>query len=189
MAAVDFRGAYELLRRVMEQQELDRQQAGYGSTPGGAPATDSGGYGTPRGGLLGRLRALQEEQGRYQPYHGDVRQSHPEPKDPNFRKLSRVDVRPQDAIASSGDQSGSFDYSGGRAAFDVPSRTSQGAGMFGIPGYMPTSPWGIPVARGVPFPGMRGRPFPPPPLGSGSMPRYECRLFQIRGRARPQSCN
>ena len=70
MATVDFRNAYELLRRVMEQQELERHQAGSGSGPGAA-SSESGGYGSPQGGLLGRLIDLQEEQGRYQPRAAD----------------------------------------------------------------------------------------------------------------------
>jgi len=175
MATVDFRNAYELLRRVMEQQELERQGSGYGSIPGTGSASNSGSYGSPQGGLLGRLIALQEEQSRYQPYPGDVGQAPLEPQNPNFRKLSRVDVRPQGAVAPSdpaNDQSNSSYSPGVDLAFDPSSKPAQGAGMFGIPGYMPAPPWGVPVAGGVPlpFPGMRGRPFPLPPMGPGSIP-------------------
>jgi hypothetical protein len=103
MATPNVRGAYELLRRAMQQQSLQQQGADFGSTPNAAPEDGSDSYGGPQGGLLGRWIALQAEQSRQQPFAGNNEPSSSEALDPNFRQLSRAPVaaRPQGAIGPS----------------------------------------------------------------------------------------
>jgi hypothetical protein len=84
------------LQAMMQQSQI-QVGADSGSTPDGANSD-----GGPQGGLLGRLAALQAEQSSYQPFAGRDGQPPSEPRDPNFRQLSRVYItgRTQDGIAS-----------------------------------------------------------------------------------------
>lgn len=91
MASIDLRGAYGLLRRAMEQQSLQQQQgAGFGSTPSVASEDNSPSYGSPQGGLPGRLQALQGEQSQFEPVAANPGQAPSESQNPNFRQLSRA---------------------------------------------------------------------------------------------------
>jgi hypothetical protein len=118
MRTINFRDAYEfdpesyaeggglpgLLRRVMQQQSVQQQGADFGSAPNNSPEYDPDSFGSPQGGLLGRLRALQAEQSQYQPVPGASERGLPPPQDPNFRQLSRL---PNGAPPATPDFSGS----------------------------------------------------------------------------------
>lgn len=95
MPTSDVRSAYGLLRRAMQQQSLLQQIGNSGSVPmempGYGPKDDDG----VQGGLLGRLLALQAERGHQPPFDEISGEVSPYPHDPNFRKLSRVQVRNQ----------------------------------------------------------------------------------------------
>jgi hypothetical protein len=90
MATPNVLGAYELLRRAMQQQSLQQQGIDFGSTPNSATGYDPDDFGSQQGGLLGRLLALQAEQSPYQLSPGNDRAARSMPPDPNFRQLSRV---------------------------------------------------------------------------------------------------
>ena len=127
MATPNVRGAYELLRRAMQQQSLQQQGSEFCSTPNAALEVSSDSYGSPQGGLLGRLLALQAEQSRQQPFAGNNGPTSSEALDPNFRHLSRAPVvaRPQGAIGPSNrpDDQSSLAYSPfrGGPSLDLPS--------------------------------------------------------------------
>jgi len=74
-------GAYELLRRAMQQNA--QQQEGDGSSQNDPPAYN----GNPQGGLLGKLLALQAQRG-LPPQAPET--NNQALTDPNFRQLSRV---------------------------------------------------------------------------------------------------
>lgn len=112
MATPNIRGAYNLLRRAMQQNAWQQQGADAGPMPYGTPEYDANSYGDQQGGLLGRLFALQAEQNRYQPIADNSRAAPFVSPDPNFRQLSRVSaaVRPNrgiDSFNTSDDQSSS----------------------------------------------------------------------------------
>ena len=67
MATSNVLGAYDLLRLAMQQHAPQQQGADTGPTALGAPEYDPDGYGSPQGGLLGRLLALQADLSPYQP--------------------------------------------------------------------------------------------------------------------------
>jgi hypothetical protein len=90
MANIDTRGAYELLRRAMQQPSLPQQGTDFGSRPNAAPEYDWDSYGSPQGGLLGRLLALQMEEKLYQRIPGNNEQAPSGPQNPNFRQVSRA---------------------------------------------------------------------------------------------------
>jgi len=104
MGAINFRDGYEfdpesyasggglsgMLRRALQEQSLLRQGVDLSSTPNGAADYDPDNYGSPQGGLLGRLLSVQAEQGRYQPLPEDTRSAPFAPRDSNFRQLSRI---------------------------------------------------------------------------------------------------
>jgi hypothetical protein len=104
MRAINFRDAYEfdpeshaeggglpgLLRRVMQQQSVQQQGADFGSAPSNSPEYNPDSFGSPQGGLLGRLGTLQVAQSQYQPVPGTSERALPPPQDPNFRQLSRL---------------------------------------------------------------------------------------------------
>jgi len=69
----------------MQQQSVQQQDADFGSAPSKSSEYNSESFGSPQGGLLGRLRVLQAEQSQYQPDAGE--RALP---DPNFRQLSRL---------------------------------------------------------------------------------------------------
>jgi hypothetical protein len=85
MAAPNILGTYELIRRIIQQQ----QGAGFCPTPNGAPGYDPYGYGSTQGGVLGRLQALDAGQSPYQEPAG---QAQSVPLDPNFRQVSRAPI-------------------------------------------------------------------------------------------------
>jgi hypothetical protein len=123
MAIVDLRAAYELLQRALEQQS---QQANrLDAPPGGMSGQGDGSYGGAQGGLLGRLRALQA-----QPNGEDMP---PQPRDPNFRQLSRLPSTSRPPVAMSpyprNDQNSPSNSSIGVAAPLIPPlRRHKGAG-------------------------------------------------------------
>jgi hypothetical protein len=105
MGAMNFRDAYEfdpetysdeggglpgMLRRVMQQQRLQQQGVDFGSTPNGAPKFDHDSYGSPQGGLLGRLLALYAEQGGYEPIPGSGGPVTFALQNPRFRPLAQI---------------------------------------------------------------------------------------------------
>ncbi len=59
-----------MLHRTMQQQSQQQNGVDFGSTRNGASEFDPDSYGTPQGGLLGRLHALRAEQDGYQPGSG-----------------------------------------------------------------------------------------------------------------------
>lgn len=102
MATPNTRGAYDLLWRAMQQNALQQQRDDSSPTSFGAPEYDPDGYGSPQGGLLGRLLALQAEQNPYQPPASNNRAAPSVSADPNFRQLSRMPAglrRPEPAAA------------------------------------------------------------------------------------------
>lgn len=113
------------LRAVIEQQD-----ARNGLTPNVTPEANPNGSGSPPGGLLGSLLALQMEQSRYQPVLDSRVQPPMAARNPNFRQLSRVPtiVRPKGMIGPSNlpDEQSNSAYSpfGEGAALDL-QRTSQ----------------------------------------------------------------
>jgi len=177
MAAPNILGAYELLRRAMQQQSLQPQGTGSGSPSNGTPGYDPDGYGDPQSGLVGRLAALQAEQSRYQPLSGNDGAAPPVSRDPNFRQLSREPVanRPQvasDTPTRSADQrSPAYSSADGSTSFDSPSAAAQRAGLFGAysnrPAWMVAPPMMTPGSVGLRVGGIR-IPFPTAPPMPGS---------------------
>lgn len=169
MATVNTRGAYELLRRALMQHSLQQEGANFDSPPNGMSGEDADGYGSPQGGLLGRLRALQAEQ--------SGRDTLPQPQDPNFRQLSRAPIvnRPPDANApyrSNNQSSPSYPSVGSGSSLDALGVLPQSAGVPGAYGklatrWLPPSPTApnVPLGRSG-----RGMPIPPPPMAPGSLP-------------------
>jgi hypothetical protein len=88
MATPDIRSAYDLLRRAMQQQ--GQQQGTKSGSPTTAVPQDLYNGSNSRGGLLGRMLALQAGQGQRQPIAENAWQVPSEPKDPDFRQLMRV---------------------------------------------------------------------------------------------------
>jgi hypothetical protein len=99
MATPNIRGAYELLRRAMQQYDPQQQGADFGETPNAAPQDSSESYGSPQGGLLGRLLSLQAEQGQYQPLAGSNGQTPTDWQTPDAGQAprARLVVRPHRA--------------------------------------------------------------------------------------------
>lgn len=136
---MNFRDAYELdpetytgggglpgrLRALMQQPGAYPD-----ATPNVAPGATFDSSGSPQGGLLGRLLALQAEQSRYQPVRENSGQPPSVARNPNFRQLLRVPttVLPQGTIGPSNlpDNQSNPTYSpfGEGAALDL-LRTSQ----------------------------------------------------------------
>jgi len=79
-----------LLRRTMQQQKPQQNGVDFGSAPSGPPAFGPDSYSSPQGGLLGRLLALQAEQGDYQPVSGSSGQTPYVPQNPNVSLPSRT---------------------------------------------------------------------------------------------------
>ncbi|MBR0694814.1 hypothetical protein [Bradyrhizobium lablabi] len=115
MVAINFRGGYEfdpetyaigggMLRRAIQQQNLQQQGYDFSSAPNGTPNTNNDSFGSPQSGMLRRLHTLEAEQGRYQPIPGTGERVIPLPQDPNFRQLSRL---PNSAPPPSADSSAS----------------------------------------------------------------------------------
>jgi hypothetical protein len=116
MRSINFRDAYEfdpesyaeggglpeLLRRVSQHQSAQQPGLDFGSAPGSSPEYNAGSFSSPQEGLLCRLRALQVEQGQYQPVR-DTSEQTTLPQDPNFRQLSRI---PNGAPLATPDSSG-----------------------------------------------------------------------------------
>src|SRR5260221_2817087 len=75
MATPNLRGAYELRRRAMQRSAPQEQGVDFGSMQNAPPEDSSDSYGSPKGGLLGRLLSLQAEQGQYQSLAGSSRQT------------------------------------------------------------------------------------------------------------------
>jgi hypothetical protein len=103
MATPNVRGAYELLRRAMQQHDLQQQGSDFGSTPNGAPEDGSESYGSPQGGLLGRLLALQAERSGQQPFAESNGQPPTDWQSSDYGDTpkTRITVRPQSAIGPS----------------------------------------------------------------------------------------
>lgn len=93
---------YDLLRWIMQQQNL--QQPDYGSAQSATPSPSSDGYGSPQGGLFGRLLAQNPEQPQAE-NNGSILS---EPRDPNFRQLSRRLAQPKETIAPSNTPGGIY---------------------------------------------------------------------------------
>ena len=68
------------------QAMVQQNQAQAGANPG-SPPTGENSYGSPQGGLLGRLAALQAQQSPYQPPSPSA-QATPLPQNANFRQVS-----------------------------------------------------------------------------------------------------
>jgi len=129
MATPNVLGAYELLRRAMQQHALQQQGGGFCPMPNSAPGYNTDGGDSPQGGLLGRLLALEGKQSPYQPPAGNDGAASATPSDPNFRQLSRVlsANRAQGAIAAptqSADQPSPTDSVGASGSLDLPSATT-----------------------------------------------------------------
>jgi hypothetical protein len=181
MASPNVLGAYELLRRAM-QQNFPQQGTNSSSTPNGAPGYDPDGYDSTQGGLLGRLLALQAEQSLYQPSAGNARFAPAVSADPNFRQLSRTPVagRTQsstNALTRSADQPSPTSSIAADPAFESPSTATQGAGFFSAYGNAPVAVGiaGLPMMTPAPV-GLRlgGIPLPGPipfPMAPGAQPR------------------
>lgn len=155
MATPDIRRTYELLRRAMQQQNPQQQDAGFSSVPNPAPENNLYGYGSPQSDLSGRLSA---------------------PQDPNFRQLSRAPIVAQQqgtmAPNRADDLTSSFSHSvGGNSSPDMLNASLYGAGLSDAAGDKPSSPWfAIPPAM-TPIPvGWRMRGMPMPPMGPMSLP-------------------
>lgn len=112
MATPDIRGAYELLRRAMEQRYPPLQQGGDFSVP---PNADPNNYDWLQGGLLGRLRTPQRERERRNQYDGNDGEVLANPRDPNFRRLSRVQTGNQSETPIA--PSAAWDSIAGRSQF------------------------------------------------------------------------
>lgn len=183
MTSINLRDAYELLQRAMQQHSMLQQGTDFGSTPNAVPENNSGGYGSPQGGLLGRLLALQAEQSPYQPSAARNEQAPFASPDPNFRQLSRAPAfnRTQAAIGAPTRSADQPTYSlGTGTSLDSPSATDQGAGLLGNHGNRPVAPWiagppmMTPISVGwrlggipIPIPG----PMPMPPGAPGPLPQ------------------
>lgn len=166
MATVNIRDAYDLLQQVLRQQDLQRQGVGFDSSADGAPGYAGSNDDSGRGGLLGRLAALQAEQSQYQPGGGNGGPTPSQPRDPNFRQVSRAAIgsRPQG-------ETGGFNRREDRrnlyfpvahvASPDVVPESNQGSEDFGA-----RSEGQSPVIAGFP---RIGGAIPMPPMGPGTL--------------------
>ncbi len=138
MPIIDIRGAYELLRRAIEQQNQQQQEAVCASTPSGASGSVSGSYDGTQGGLLGRLRALDEAGTQQQPTAEIAT-----PRDSNFRRLTRVPtISRSEPMSERRDSPSSLPYSNGTGStpFDPLSASRQSEGPFDPRTPAPTLP-------------------------------------------------
>ena len=139
MTTINIRSAYELLRRAIEQEKLQQQQeAVCASTPNGASGSVSSSYDGTQGGLLGRLRALDEA--------GTQRQPSAEiatPRDSNVRRLAKIPTinRPE-PMSERRDSPSDLPYSNGigRAPFEPLSASRQSEGPSDPRSSAPTLP-------------------------------------------------
>ena len=193
MATPNSLSAYDLLRRAIEQQRALQQGEEWNSpsqVPGQSPDDDQ----APQG-LLGRLRALLEEQSQYQPVAGTDGSAPAQPLDPNFRQLSRTPSasRPQVAVdpsnRSTAQSSLTYSPAEGDLSLESPIETAQGGaspraagGLLGAPApsWMVTSPsmtpapvgWrfgGVPLPLPLPLP-LPGPPLSPQPITAPTIP-------------------
>ena len=106
MATRDIRGAYELLRRAMQQQYLLQQISDFSLAPKEIPGYDPNNDNDPQGGLPGRLFALQAEPGHRKLFESTGEASSPA-QDSNFRMLSRIPTgnRSEDGLRADGPNS------------------------------------------------------------------------------------
>jgi hypothetical protein len=103
MVTSNARDTYDWLLQAMQQKAL-QGRGGIFSAPNGVSGIDDDPYSLPQGGLLGRLTALQTGQGNTPTSSPVARPTLFEARDPNFRQLSRVVNRTQDAIGTSDQQ-------------------------------------------------------------------------------------
>jgi len=93
-----------LLGMLLRGMQQNRDQPGVDSrlASNGASDVDLDSYSNPQGGMLGRLAALQPQQSPSQPLMGSNGLAPSDPRNPNFRQLSRapIAVRPQYEIDS-----------------------------------------------------------------------------------------
>jgi hypothetical protein len=83
-----------LLGMLLRGMQQDRNQPEVDSrlASNGTPEVDFSGYSNPQGGVLGRLAALQPQQSPSQQSMGSTGLALSDPRNPNFRQLSRVPV-------------------------------------------------------------------------------------------------
>jgi hypothetical protein len=119
LGVINFRDGYEfdpetfassgglpgMLRRMMQEQSLQRQGIDIDSTPNDAAELGPNSYGSPQGRLLGSLLSVQAEQGRYQPVPEDTRSVQFALRGPNFRQLSRIPAAGMSPVTDSSHQS------------------------------------------------------------------------------------
>ena len=98
-ASSDSSGSYVdqgggLLGMLLRGMQQDRDQLNVNSSSGsnGASEADSGNNGSPQGGLLGKLAALQAQQNPSQPLISNNALAPSDPRNPNFRQLSRIAI-------------------------------------------------------------------------------------------------
>lgn len=175
-------GLLGLLQAAMQQRQM---RSGTGYDPA---SNDANSYGSPQGGLLGRLAALQAEQS---PYRTLGQNNVPAPAgqlDPNFRQLVRVTAPARSAIDPSDRPDGQLrpsyiSFQGGDASANgpagagsqYPARTSQPSreslDVYGD-GSAPSSAVSAPTKMAqiaIPFP----RPPPPfPPISTPIPPDW-----------------
>jgi hypothetical protein len=167
----DAGGVLGLLQAVMQQSQA-QPGADSSSTP-----NDANSYGSPHGGLLGRLAALQAEQNLYQPFAGSDGQTPPGPRDPNFRQVSRAPIAiwPQGAMGSSSRGDDQSSAAGGASQNPMQSAAPVSDGLSGAYGDKSASPSiaGSPTmktaqlilpGRGIPVPPVMPVPLPPIPV-------------------------
>jgi hypothetical protein len=162
MATPDIRGAYELLQRAMQQQGANACRM-----PGGTFGYDPEGYGSPQGGLLGRLLALQAEQNPYQSVAGNNGSALAASSDPNFRQLVRVNATGRAAIDPMINGSGL----GSQYPAQSPQTGGASLGVYGD-GSAPSSAEGAPTKMAqIVIPRSGGLPLGPvTPVPSDNMP-------------------
>ena len=153
-----------MLQRTMPEQSLQQQSGRYTPQPSASPVESSG---TPSGGLLGRLLALQAAQQQPRPFGRDRGQMPSTPVDPNFRQLARISPAVQQGgigVSNRPDDQSSSSYSpfGDGIPPDVVRISGQGPGESGAHTETPA-----PVIAGFP---RIGRAIPMPPMGPGTLP-------------------
>ena len=155
-------GVLEMLQRAMQAQSLQQQRAGYMPQPSASPGDNTG---TPPGGLLGRMLALQA--GEHRPLDGVREQAPSAPFDPNFRQLSRAYPAVQRQVGGGAfnrpdDSSSSYFPFGDAAPPDVLRTSDQSSGEYSTNNERPA-----PVIAGF---GRIGK-LAPFPLGPGPTPQ------------------
>jgi hypothetical protein len=172
MASIDMRAAYELLRRALENQNMQHQRSGERSLSG-VPAHDGSSYSSPQGGLLGRLRELEGGHDHRQPVVSNAEIVPSLQQDPSFRQLSRIPHGETAASVNpsyrSKDQTNQAAASAGRSPSPSVDTSSQNSELLGAYRVNNVTPWFVPSPSMTTVPlGWRGRrlPIPVPPMGS-----------------------